>query len=38
MNPTALFTFVIIAGLVWGGLAIIVATAIRKESRKAGEG
>jgi hypothetical protein len=38
MNATAAVTFVVVAGLVWGGLAVIVATAIRKERRKAGEG
>jgi hypothetical protein len=38
MNATALLTFAIVAGLVWGGLAIIVTTAVRKERRKAGEG
>jgi hypothetical protein len=38
MNSVALLTFVLIGGLVWGGLALIIATAMRKESRKAGEG
>jgi hypothetical protein len=27
-------TFVLVAGLVWGGLIVIVTTAMRKESRK----
>lgn len=34
MNNAALATFVVIAGLVWGGFALIIATAFRKESRK----
>jgi hypothetical protein len=38
MNSVALLTFVLIGGLVWGGLALIIVTAVRKESRKAGEG
>lgn len=35
MNPSALITFGVIAGLVWGGFLLIVATAVRKEGRKA---
>jgi hypothetical protein len=38
MNSVALVTFVLITGLVWGGLAVIIITAVRKESRKSGEG
>jgi hypothetical protein len=38
MNSVALLTFVLIAGLVWGGLAVILVTAARKESRKTGKG
>jgi len=38
MNSVALLTLLLIGGLVWGGLAVIIATAIRKESRKTGEG
>jgi hypothetical protein len=34
MNPSAIITFAIIAGIVWGGFVLIAATAIRKESRK----
>jgi hypothetical protein len=34
MNPSAVVTFVVIAGIVWGGFVLIVATAVRKESRK----
>jgi hypothetical protein len=34
MNSSAVLTFVAIAGLVWGGFALIVITAVRKESRK----
>jgi hypothetical protein len=38
MTPTALLTFVLIAGLVWGGLAVIIGIALRSERHKAGEG
>ena len=34
MDPAALTTFVIIALFVWGGLALIVLTALRRESGK----
>jgi hypothetical protein len=34
MNTAAIVTFVIIAGLVWGGFALIIATAFRRERRK----
>lgn len=34
MGTAAIVTFVVIAGLVWGGFLLILATAIRKESRK----
>ena len=34
MSSSAIVTFVIIAGIVWGGLLLIVSTAVRKESRK----
>ncbi|HSJ15344.1 MAG TPA: MetS family NSS transporter small subunit [Longimicrobiales bacterium] len=34
MNTSALLTFAVIAGIVWGGLVLIVTTAVRKESRK----
>lgn len=34
MNTAALVTFVVIAGLVWGGFLLIIATAFRKERRK----
>jgi hypothetical protein len=36
MNPAAIATFVVIAGLVWGGFLLIIAIAFRKERRKAG--
>ena len=36
MEPAALLTFVLICGFVWGGLVLILATAIRKEARKGG--
>ena len=35
MNSAAVLTFVLIAGIVWGGFLIILLTAIRKESGKA---
>jgi hypothetical protein len=35
MNSAAVVTFVVIAGIVWGGAVLIATTAIRKESRKA---
>jgi hypothetical protein len=34
MNTAALITFVVIAGLVWGGFLLIVSVAVRKERRK----
>jgi hypothetical protein len=36
MNGAALITFLVIAGIVWGGFVLIASTAIRKESRKRG--
>ena len=38
MTTAAVLTFVVIAGIVWGGCALIVATAIRREGRKPTEG
>ena len=38
MSSSAIITFVVVAGLVWGGFLLIVSTAIRKESRKADQG
>jgi hypothetical protein len=38
MEPLAIITFAVIAGLVWGGFLFIIVTAIRKESRKADQG
>jgi hypothetical protein len=38
MNSAAILTFMVIAGLVWGGFLVIVMTAIRKERRKTGQG
>jgi hypothetical protein len=35
MNTSAAITFVVIAGLVWGGFLFIVAKAVGKERRKA---
>jgi hypothetical protein len=37
MNSAAIITFVVIAGLVWGGAALIATTTLRKEGRKAKE-
>lgn len=37
MTSAALITFVVIAGLVWGGFILIASKAIRSESRKADE-
>lgn len=34
MNTAAIVTFVVIAGLVWGGFLFIIATAFRKERGK----
>jgi hypothetical protein len=34
MSSAAMLTFAVIAGLVWGGLILIVAKAVRSESRK----
>jgi uncharacterized protein (DUF983 family) len=34
MNTAAVVTFVVIGGLVWGGFALIIATAFRKERDK----
>lgn len=34
VSTGAVITFVLVAGLVWGGLIVIVTTAMRKESRK----
>jgi len=34
MNSSALLTFLIIASFIWGGVALIVLTAFRKEGAK----
>jgi hypothetical protein len=34
MSTAAIITFVVIAGLVWGGFLVIVTTAVRIEGRK----
>lgn len=34
MKPIAIVTFIVIAGFVWGGFAIALTTAVRKEGRK----
>lgn len=38
MEPTAILTFVLIAGFVWGGFVYIAQRAIRAEGRKSGKG
>jgi hypothetical protein len=38
MNREAIITFVVIAGLVWGGFLLVIITAFRKERRKTDEG
>lgn len=38
MKPAAVLTFVLVAGFVWGGFALILTTALRKESRKVQQG
>ncbi len=37
MNDAAIVTFVVIAGIVWGGFVLIAVTAIRRESGHAGK-
>ncbi|MGH7476166.1 MAG: hypothetical protein ACRELD_07745 [Longimicrobiales bacterium] len=34
MTPIAIATFIIIAGLVWGGFIVIATIAVRKEGAK----
>lgn len=36
MNTAAIATFVLIGGFIWGGLILILATALRKERGKQG--
>ena len=38
MEPAAILTFVVIAGIVWGGFLFIATTALRKERQKGREG
>lgn len=38
MKPAAILTFILIAGLIWGGFLTIVTTAFRKEGQKAKKG
>lgn len=38
MPPAAIATFIVIAGIVWGGFLLIAVTAIRKERQKSQEG
>lgn len=38
MEPAAILTFVLVGGFVWGGLLVLLTTAVRKEREKgAGE-
>jgi hypothetical protein len=34
MEPIAIVTFVVVAGIIWGGFLLIASTAIRKERGK----
>ncbi len=34
MEPSAMMTFVAVAGIVWGGFILIARTALRKEREK----
>ncbi|HUG41790.1 MAG TPA: MetS family NSS transporter small subunit [Longimicrobiales bacterium] len=34
MEPAAILTFLLISGFIWGGLVVILVTAVRKERRK----
>jgi LPS O-antigen subunit length determinant protein (WzzB/FepE family) len=34
MEPAAILTFLLIGGFVWGGLVVLLVTAVRKERRK----
>jgi len=34
MEPAAIITFIVVAGIVWGGFLLIASTAIRKERGK----
>lgn len=36
MEPTALLTLLVIGGFIWGGLLILLYTAVRKERFKGG--
>ncbi len=38
MTVTTIATMIVILGFVWGGLALIVTTAVRKERGKRGSG
>ena len=34
MEPAAILTFLLIGGFIWGGLIVLLVTAVRKERRK----
>lgn len=36
MEPAAIITLVLIGGFVWGGLILLLVTAVRKERSKSG--
>lgn len=38
MTPAAILTLIFVSGVVWGGFAFVLATAVRKEGRKVREG
>lgn len=38
MSSAALLTFLVVAGIVWGGFVLVLTTAIRRENRKPREG
>jgi len=38
MTTTTIITMVLILGFVWGGLALLIATAVRKEGAKRNSG
>lgn len=37
MEPAAIITFILIGGFIWGGLILLLATAVRKEQGKGKE-
>jgi hypothetical protein len=37
MEPAAIITFILVGGFVWGGLILLLVTAVRKERGKDGK-